>query len=350
MDKQKKQWTAPGAQFFGSKVTVVLVRPIYARNIGYVSRSMGNMGCDRLVLIEPGCQLDAEARQAASRAQRALHGSIIYDDWRHFFESEGDGIRIGLTARGRKIRKNYRLETTLEKITRNRPEIWSDPTPIYLIYGPEDHGLSMEDLRFCHHWCSLGAFGYYPSLNISHAVLLGLYNLRRFLELRDLENEVVSPAPTGSTHTVENEPKYEIEEIESWRKQWDQPSETEELDSKTAPASMDVQSIDPKTSAADSAPILTSLESENPNDKTELHPFYYPEDTLREWLETMGLNTREKKVNALTVLNRMILESDPTQRELKILETLLQQNMRMLRQSGAVRRQRGLGHSDHHDL
>ncbi len=352
MDKQKKQWTAPGAQFFGSKVTVVLVRPIYARNVGYVSRSMGNMGCDRLVLVEPGCQLDAEARQAASRAQRALHGSIIYDDWRHFFESEGDGIRIGLTARGRKIRKNYRLETTLEKITRNRPEIWSDPTPIYLIYGPEDHGLSMEDLRFCHHWCSLGAFGYYPSLNISHAVLLGLYNLRRFLELRDLEKGAASQEHSESIHpTHTSEPKYEIKEIESWRKQWDQPSEQDELESKEASLTETSQSFDSEAPSTLSFSAETEASAENTEANTQdgakLQPFYYPEDTLREWVETMGLNTREKKVNALTVLNRMILESDPTQRELKILETLLQQNMRMLRQSGAVRRQRGLGNPDH---
>ena len=113
----------------------------------------------------------------------------------------------------------------------------------------------------------------------------------------------------------------------------------------------DLNSIDEEKASKSFNPQNTADSTENteesPQDKTELQPFYYPEDTLREWLESMGLNTRDKKVNALTVLNRMILESDPTQRELKILETLLQQNMRMLRQSGAVRRQRGLGNSEH---
>jgi tRNA C32,U32 (ribose-2'-O)-methylase TrmJ len=210
----------------------------------------------------------------------------------------------------------------------------------------------MEDLRFCHHWCSLGAFGYYPSLNISHAVLLGLYNLRRFLELRDLEKEAASLKETDSNPPVEDhEPRYEIEEIESWRKQWDQPSEQDESKSKEEPLTETSQSIDSEAPSALSSSTETEVSAENTEANTQdgakLQPFYYPEDTLREWLETMGLNTREKKVNALTVLNRMILESDPTQRELKILETLLQQNMRMLRQSGAVRRQRGLGNSDH---
>ncbi len=348
MEKKKKEWTAPGAQFFGSKVTVVLVRPIYARNIGYVSRSMGNMGCDRLVLIQPGCALDAEARQAASRAQRALRHSVIYDDWKHFFESEGDGIRIGLTARGRKIRKNHRLESTLEKMTRNRSDLWQDETPIYLIFGPEDHGLTMDDLKFCHHWCSLGAFGYYPSLNISHAVLLGLYNVRRFLELRELENS--DRQVTRETHSGNspNEEKYEVfESLQSWKEQWEQPSDIaeDEVREIEKPVLSEEDSSDNDLAKVDDAAKPPELAPARPGAK--LKPFYYPEDTIRDWLESMGLNTREKKVNALSVLNRMILESDPTRKELQILETLLQQNMRMLRQSGAVRRQRGINPSDH---
>lgn len=347
MENKKKEWTAPGAQFFGAKVTVVLVRPIYARNIGYVSRSMGNMGCDRLVLIEPGCALDAEARQAASRAQRGLRSSVIYDDWKHFFESEGDGIRIGLTARGRKIRKNHRIETTLEKMTRNRPGLWQDETPIYLIFGPEDHGLTMDDLRFCHHWCSLGAFGYYPSLNISHAVLLALYNVRRFLELRDLESsdqKVTQEVHSGNTP---NKEKYEVfESLESWKEQWNQPA-AEEDESAAADDKGGTMSSLEENEIHVEADTSNTPEPKPANPDAQLKPFFYPEETIRDWLECMGLNTREKKVNALSVLNRMILESDPTRKELQILETLLQQNMRMLRQSGAIRRQRGITPSDH---
>ena len=50
-------------------VRVVLVRPIYERNIGAASRAMANMGFKQLILIDPKCELTYEAQQAAATAQ-----------------------------------------------------------------------------------------------------------------------------------------------------------------------------------------------------------------------------------------------------------------------------------------
>lgn len=58
-----------------------------------------------------------------------------------------------------------------------------------------------------------------------------------------------------------------------------------------------------------------------------------PEPTLKLWLEEMGFDlTKQRKINAFTVLRRMLLQNTPTKKELVILETVLQQNIRKLKE------------------
>lgn len=58
-----------------------------------------------------------------------------------------------------------------------------------------------------------------------------------------------------------------------------------------------------------------------------------PEATLKTWLEEMGFDlTRQRKINVFTVLRRMLLQNTPTTKELVILETVLQQSIRKLRE------------------
>lgn len=58
-----------------------------------------------------------------------------------------------------------------------------------------------------------------------------------------------------------------------------------------------------------------------------------PEATLKIWLEEMGFDlTRQRKINVYTVLRRMLLQNTPTKKELVILETVLQQSIRKLRE------------------
>ena len=51
------------------KIDVVLVRTEYASNVGATARAMANMGADRLILIDPQCDVDLKAREAAAGAQ-----------------------------------------------------------------------------------------------------------------------------------------------------------------------------------------------------------------------------------------------------------------------------------------
>ena len=76
--------------------------------------------------------------------------------------------------------------------------------------------------------------------------------------------------------------------------------------------------------------VLDGLQAE---DKKSKAPITLIGKTIREWLELMGLNLEDhKKVNAYKVIHKMLLNNTPTQKEYRVLETMLQQTIRKLKQ------------------
>lgn len=57
-----------------------------------------------------------------------------------------------------------------------------------------------------------------------------------------------------------------------------------------------------------------------------------PDETLKTWLTEMGFDLSKKRINVYTVLRRMLLQNTPTRKEITILETVLQQSIRKLRE------------------
>jgi tRNA/rRNA methyltransferase len=162
-------------------LTVVLVGSLYDSNVGASSRAMANMGFDRLVLVRPECEITYAAHQAAATGQNALRNHKSYQTWKSFYAEEPEGIRISLTAKDGRGRAVQDLSKTLEWIQFNEPRFQDpdlDSVPIYLIFGPENWGLSTEDLELTHFCCSIPTFGENASLNLAQAVLLTLFILR----------------------------------------------------------------------------------------------------------------------------------------------------------------------------
>lgn len=245
------------------QINVVLVRSIYAQNVGSCSRAMSNMGASRLILIDRQCGIDYSAQLAAATGQEALQNRIEYQSWEEFYQNEPGGIRIALTARDGRARAVYDFKSTLEKIN-SLGQIQANKN-IYLIFGPEDCGLALDDIKDCHYSCSLPTYGKNWSLNLSQAVLLALFILRD---------------TCGGTRTT--------------------------LDGQHRPREVKLQN------AMKQANLL-------------------PDKTLRTWLETMGFDLSKRRINVYTVLKRMLLHNVPTAHEVRILETVLQQNIRRLR-------------------
>ncbi len=156
-------------------LAVVLHRPIYSRNIGMCARAIANMGGARLILIAPQNALTDEAKQGAAHAQEILRNAALYQSLEEFERVEGEGIRIALSGRaGVKGPENF-SEVVAQMKSDLEHRAQDAGVTFYLHFGPEDDGLSDDEMKHAHHVAKLPTFGEITSLNISHAVLLSCY-------------------------------------------------------------------------------------------------------------------------------------------------------------------------------
>jgi tRNA/rRNA methyltransferase len=147
------------------------------------ARAMGNLGASRLIVVDSRCDLSSEeAKQGAAHAQTILRNAVTYGDLNKFILSEGEGIRLALSGRDGRLKRPDGLEATLTRFASD-PEhrFLASNVPIYLIFGPEDDGLSNEEMELCHQVCRLPSTEEIPSLNLSHAVILTLFIVRSAL-------------------------------------------------------------------------------------------------------------------------------------------------------------------------
>lgn len=161
-------------------ITVVLVRPLYSRNVGAVARAMVNMGFEDLVLIDPQCVIDYECHQAAATGQKPLEQVKIFSSWTEFNESYPKGVRFAFTPKDGQSRIVNALLDMLPQWTSADWELVRNSygSHFIFVFGPEDHGLNNEDVSYCHQCVALPTFGDNPSLNLAQAVLLALYSVR----------------------------------------------------------------------------------------------------------------------------------------------------------------------------
>lgn len=152
-------------------IKIILVEPIGALNVGSIARVMKNMELTQLVLVNPKCDpVGEEARQMAVHAQDVLDNMVITEDLPNALE--GCQRAIATTARSRA------LPTELESPRDALPWLLEDNVTSALIFGPEDRGLSNQELNYGQRFISIRANPAYPSLNLAQAIGICAYELR----------------------------------------------------------------------------------------------------------------------------------------------------------------------------
>lgn len=64
--------------------------------------------------------------------------------------------------------------------------------------------------------------------------------------------------------------------------------------------------------------------------------FYFPDQLIKDWLVAMGFDIRARKSSAYLTLRRLFLQNLPTRHEIQVLEAILQQNIRKLKDRNSV--------------
>lgn len=154
-----------------SNIRVVLVRPRGAANVGAVARAMKNMGLRDLVLVHPALMKSFWAKAMAAHAEDVLHSVRQTDS---LGAAVADcGLVVGTTCRG----GLYREAAQPPRTAAPRIVAAAATNRVALVFGPEDHGLSNEDLKACHQLIAIPSDPVYPSLNLAQAVMVCCYEL-----------------------------------------------------------------------------------------------------------------------------------------------------------------------------
>ena len=183
-------------------IRIVLVEPAGALNVGSAARIMANMGLTQLVLVNPHCDpLGDEARRMAVHAANLLTQATVV---KTLPEALTGCVRaIATTARPRT------LDVPLELPEVALPWLLREPeteVATALIFGPEDRGLSNEELNYAQRFVCIPSDADYPSLNLAQAIALCCYELARTTQPR-----VQGHAAAASTPVLETAPLEKLE-------------------------------------------------------------------------------------------------------------------------------------------
>ncbi|MBU0699429.1 MAG: RNA methyltransferase [Proteobacteria bacterium] len=152
-------------------IAIVLHQPRYPENIGAAARAMLNMGIEHLVVVDPQ-NYDLE-----KVLKLATHVAIDIVKNIHFHTTLKEALSpyhyvVGTTAR---LGGQRQLTISPSKIAEKLVKL-SAENRIAILFGPEDKGLSNEDIRFCHELATIPASDF-SSLNLAQAVMIMCYEI-----------------------------------------------------------------------------------------------------------------------------------------------------------------------------
>jgi len=152
-------------------ISIVLVDTKTPANIGATARCMMNMGLSRLILVQPPEDALREAFKLAAGADVILDNVEVFSSLKEAVANYG--FVIGTSRQMGRLRKNIRTpreaaQTIIPLLPRNK---------VAVVFGNEVNGLEREDLSLCNELISIPSSDAFPSLNLSHAVMIIAYEL-----------------------------------------------------------------------------------------------------------------------------------------------------------------------------
>jgi len=172
------------------RVRIVLVEPRHPGNIGSVARAMKVCGLRHLYLVSPCAWRDtADARMMGIGAHDVLGEAIEVATLDEALA--GVAALIGTTHRVGRARGPMVPPRTFAE---HLPAMLGEG-PVAVLFGREDKGLSNDELARCQMAVHIPTESDYPSLNVSHAVMVVAYECFYAILTRDMNKET-APRPS----------------------------------------------------------------------------------------------------------------------------------------------------------
>jgi len=167
-----------------SNISIVLHKPRHPENIGAAARSMCNMGLSKLVVVNPENYILKKVLKLATHVAADIVENV------EFHEDLKEALSVynyvvGTTAR---LGGERQVVNSPSKLAEKLIPI-SRKNRIAIIFGPEDKGLSNQDIRLCHILVNIPT-AEFSSLNLAQAVMIICFEI---FTVGRKENEEFAP-------------------------------------------------------------------------------------------------------------------------------------------------------------
>ncbi len=169
-------------------ISVVLVEPETAGNVGSVARAMKNFGLRSLFLVNPKCNhLDLDAVSRAKHAGEILKMAVVLKSFSHMkiFDTLV-ATTAALGADSNVVRIPLSPEQLAEKLR------GSGKRNVAVVFGREGTGLRNSELMKCDFVVSIPSSVKYRALNVSHAAAIVFYELSKKSKMRKVGSNYAS--------------------------------------------------------------------------------------------------------------------------------------------------------------
>ncbi|MBN1664538.1 MAG: RNA methyltransferase [Deltaproteobacteria bacterium] len=153
-------------------ITIVLQSPKYAGNVGSIARTARNMDINGMIVVRGEPLEEADMKQMSTHFAADLIDHISYFDTLKEALADFEYV-VGTTAR----KGHARGPLISPKEAARRVADMSQMNRVALLFGPEDTGLSNDDLRYCHAVATIPTSQKFKSINLSHAVMILCYEI-----------------------------------------------------------------------------------------------------------------------------------------------------------------------------
>jgi TrmH family RNA methyltransferase len=176
-----------------ASLDVVLVRPRNPLNIGAAARACANFGFTRLTVVDPydptwraACSaVDAEFLLASARLTSTLAEAVATAT-----------LVLGTGSVDR--RKSEQPVVALPALAPVVAQELAGAGRVALVFGSEKHGLTREDLAWCHQLVAIPTSPLQPSMNLGQSVAVCLYELATRVPAFAGDNHIL-PADTAAS-------------------------------------------------------------------------------------------------------------------------------------------------------
>lgn len=153
-------------------ITIVLNKPKYPGNVGSIARCARNMGIGKIFVVGNKDLSLEEMKQmsthfAAGIVERIQHFDQLDEALANFHYIIGTTSRRG-SGRGPCVSPREMAELVVDVSQHNE---------VAVLFGPEDTGLSNDDLRFCHLLVTIPTSKRMKSVNLAQAVMILCYEI-----------------------------------------------------------------------------------------------------------------------------------------------------------------------------